>query len=181
MAQGSTVHRFSINLSDLDRNRFEQFQLQLARHPSETTGYLLTRVIAYCLEYREGMEFAAGGVSSNDPALSAQTPDGRCSLWVEIGMPAPERLHKAAQRAERAAVYSHRDLRQLPAKLTVTAAEDDRGVPLYLLEPDFIEALTGALERKNSLTLTRTGNRLYAELNGSSFEGEISERRLVAG
>lgn len=180
MAQGATIHRFDINLSDLDRNRFEQFRLQVARHPSETEAYLLTRVIAYCLELCEGMEFAPGGVSGNEPALSAHTLDGRCTLWVEIGVPAPERLQKAAQKAERAVVYSHRDVRQLPAKLTVAEPSGEAGVPLFLVEPALVEALTAALARTSTLTLTRSGSELYAELNGSSCQGRLEEKRLVS-
>ena len=59
MAIGSTVHTFDIQLADVDRGVYETLALRVARHPSETDEYLLTRVLAYCLEYTEGIAFSA--------------------------------------------------------------------------------------------------------------------------
>ena len=49
MAAGATVHRIEVNLSDVDRGVYETLDLRLARHPSETMRWLLTRTLAYCL------------------------------------------------------------------------------------------------------------------------------------
>ncbi|MBN8550741.1 MAG: YaeQ family protein, partial [Deltaproteobacteria bacterium] len=60
MAQTSTVYNFAISLSNVDRGVYEDLKLSVARHPSETLPYLLTRVLAYCLEYQEGISFSKG-------------------------------------------------------------------------------------------------------------------------
>ena len=44
-----------IELADIDRGVYTTLDLRVARHPSETEEFLLTRVLAYCLEYA-GME-----------------------------------------------------------------------------------------------------------------------------
>ena len=46
MALSATVYHFQIELSDVDRDVYESLDLRVARHPSESTPYLLTRVIA---------------------------------------------------------------------------------------------------------------------------------------
>jgi uncharacterized protein YaeQ len=57
MALGSTVFVFEIDLSDADRQVYERLSLRVARHPSESDEFLVARVLAFCLEYREGIEF----------------------------------------------------------------------------------------------------------------------------
>jgi uncharacterized protein YaeQ len=61
LAAGATVFVFDIELADADRNVYQTLALRIARHPYETNEYLLTRVLAYCLEYTEGIAFSSGG------------------------------------------------------------------------------------------------------------------------
>ena len=49
MATGATVYNFDIDLADADRSVYETLALRVARHPSESEEYLLTRVLAYAL------------------------------------------------------------------------------------------------------------------------------------
>src|SRR4051812_42710599 len=53
VALTATIHNLKVELSDIDRSVYEQFDLRIARHPSETLEYMLTRVLAYCLEYAD--------------------------------------------------------------------------------------------------------------------------------
>ena len=46
MALSATVYHIQIELSDVDRGVYEALDLRVARHPSESMPYLLTRVIA---------------------------------------------------------------------------------------------------------------------------------------
>ncbi|MES3037442.1 MAG: YaeQ family protein, partial [Bdellovibrionota bacterium] len=49
MALPSTLYRFKIDLSDIERGVYEQLEFRVAQHPSESLVYLLTRVLAYVL------------------------------------------------------------------------------------------------------------------------------------
>ena len=60
MAQTATIYNFDIELADADRNLYETLALRVACHPSEAPEYLVTRVLAYLLEYAEGIEFSRG-------------------------------------------------------------------------------------------------------------------------
>ncbi len=70
MAIGATMHTFEIQLADVDRGVYEDLSLRVAQHPSETDAYLVTRVLAYCLEYEEGIAFSAGGAFATRPAIT---------------------------------------------------------------------------------------------------------------
>ncbi len=63
MALSATVYSFESNLTDVDRNVYQALAFRAAKHPSESDAYLMTRVLAYCVEFREGLSFSKGGLS----------------------------------------------------------------------------------------------------------------------
>src|SRR5579859_1018315 len=69
VALTSTVYHLEIDLSDVDRGVYETLDLRLARHPSESKHYLLTRALAYCLFYEEGIAFSKGLSTTDEPAV----------------------------------------------------------------------------------------------------------------
>src|SRR6478672_6344802 len=117
MALSSTIYNVSVDLSDVDRGVYEKFALRLAMHPSETSEYMVTRLLAYCLEYAEGIEMTAGLSDGDEPAIVVRDLTGRITTWIEVGLPAADRLHRASKLAQRVAVYTHRDLRILLGQL----------------------------------------------------------------
>ena len=52
------MYAFDIDLADVDRGVYAVLNLRVAQHPSETPDYLVTRVLAYCFEYAEGITFS---------------------------------------------------------------------------------------------------------------------------
>ncbi len=181
MALTATVYSFEIALADADRGVYEALALRAALHPSETIEHLLTRVLAYCLEYEEGIAFSKGVSDGDEPAVAVRAPDGRIRIWIEVGAPDADRLHKAAKSAERVAVYTARDprtlLRQLAGRTIHRAAE----IPLYAVDPPLLAALAGALERRTSLDLAVSGRHLYVTVAGRSWDGPVVEHRLLPG
>ena len=113
MALSATIYTFTIDLADSDRGAYETLELRLACHPSEAEDHLVTRLLAYCLEYREGIGYSKGISSPDEPAIFVRDPTGALLVWIDIGAPAAERLHKASKAAARVAVYTHKD----PARL----------------------------------------------------------------
>lgn len=180
MAIGAMIHTFEVQLSDVDRGVYEQLSLRAARHPSETDSYMATRVLAYCLEYEEGIAFAAGGVSSTDePALLVRDLTGRITAWIEIGAPDAQRLHHGSKLADRVAVYTHRD----PAKLlaawegkTIHRAED---IVLRSFDPGFVDAVVDRLSRRNAVTLSVMEGQVYLEIGGASLTTAIHQHRIA--
>ena len=109
MALTATIYNFDIELANVDRNVYETLALRVAQQPSETEEYLLTRVIAYCLEYAEGIGFSRGIAEPDEPPLAVRDLTGALELWVEFGAPDAARLHRASKAAPRVAIYTHRD------------------------------------------------------------------------
>ena len=117
MALNATMHVFTVRLADSDRGVYETLTLRLARHPSESAEYLVTRLLAYCLEYTEGIAFSKGLSEPDEPAISVRDLTGALQAWIEVGAPEAARLHKAAKAAPSVTVYPHRDVDKLLARL----------------------------------------------------------------
>jgi uncharacterized protein YaeQ len=171
MALPATMHQIAIALSDIDRGVYEALELRVARHPSETVRYMLTRVLAYALSYEEGIAFSKGGLSSPDEApVSIHDPTGILVAWIDIGQPSAERLHRASKAARRVALFTTTDLALIQreaAKATIHRAEH---LALCRIDPHFIDALDALVGRRLELELVRTEGRLYVTVQGAPGE-----------
>src|SRR5881409_3219315 len=117
MALTATIYNLDTELAHVDRGVYVSFRLKLARQPSETLEYMLTRYLAYCLEHTEGIVLTEGVAAGNEPAVLVRDLTGRVTAWIEVGAPGAERLHRGSKLAGRAAVYTHRNISQVLSEL----------------------------------------------------------------
>jgi uncharacterized protein YaeQ len=179
MALTATIHRFEVTLSDVDRGVYESLDLRMARHPSESPRYLMTRLLGYCLSYEPGIAFSKGGLSSTEePPLSVRDPTGRLVAWIEIGSPSAERLHRASKAAGRVALYTHADPGQLRKEAASRAIHRVDAIEVWRFDPALLDALAAAIDRHAKLEVVRSDSRLYVTVSGKVIEGEVEEVRL---
>jgi uncharacterized protein YaeQ len=178
MALTATMHRFAIQLSDVDRGVYETLDLHVARHPSETAEYMVARVLAYCLEYTEGIEMTGGVSSGDDPAVIVRDLTGRVTAWIEVGAPDADRLHRGSKAAQRTAVYTHREPRMVLEQLAGRKIHRGEEIPIYSFGRGFIESVAAALDRRTNLSLTVTERHLYLDVDGQAFTTVIEERGI---
>lgn len=173
MALTATIYHFTVRLSDVDRSVYETLELKVARHPSESEEYLVTRMLAYCLEYAEGIAFSRGLSEPDEPAIAVRDLTGALKTWIEVGSPDAARLHKAAKAAPRVAVYTHKDPAQLARSLEGERIHRAEALELYSLGRELVAALVKRLERRNDLDLSVTDRHLYVTLGGETLSGEV--------
>jgi uncharacterized protein YaeQ len=177
MALTATIHHFTIRLSDVDRGVYETLELKAAKHPSESDEYLVARVLAYCLEYAEGITFSRGLSSPDEPPIAVRDLTGVLQAWIEVGSPDAARLHKASKAAPRVAVYTHKDPAQLLRSLAGEKIHRAEALELYSLGRELVADLVARLERRTELDLSVTDRHLYVTLGGETLSGEVA--RLV--
>jgi uncharacterized protein YaeQ len=112
MALKSTIHKATLQLSDMDRHVYGEHQLTLALHPSETEERLMVRILAYALcvpadELNGRLESARGLSDTDEPDLWHRDLSGQLLHWVEVGQPDERRLAKACSRADRVTVIAY--------------------------------------------------------------------------
>lgn len=176
-----TIHNFEIELSDVDRGVYETLALRIARHPSETGDYLVTRVLAYCLEYTDGIGFSNGLAEPDEPPLAVRDLTGVVRVWIDIGAPDAARMHKAGKAAARVVVYTHKDpekvMRQWFGERIYRAA----ALELYSVSRPFLTELVARLKRRMVFALSVTSGHLYATIDGDVIEGVVERYALSAG
>ena len=179
MALTATIHTFSIELADIDRGVYEKLDLRLARQPSETLEYMLTRFLAYCLEYTEGIELTEGVASGHDPAVLVRDLTGRITAWIEVGSPAAERLHRGSKLSGRAAVYTHRSVTQVLGELEGKNIHRASEIPIYDFGRGFVQSVAAVLERRAEVCLSVTERLLYLHVGKHSFSTAVAEHRIA--
>lgn len=105
MALSSTIYKFSISLSDINRNYYDALNLTVAQHPSETVERMMVRVLAFCIHAEEFLEFTKGLSTPETPDIWSRSLDGVTQLWIEVGEPSYDKLKKASRLANEVWVY----------------------------------------------------------------------------
>ena len=181
MALTATIYNFDIDFADADRHVYESLALRVARHPSESEEYLLTRVLAYALEYTEGITFSDGGLSNPDePAIAIRDLTGAITSWIEVGSPDAARLHRASKATPRVAVYTHKDVERLAANLAGERIHRVEALELYAVDRGLIAALATRLDRRMSFALSVSGRELFISLGTETLTGAVVRHDLVS-
>ncbi|WP_308492519.1 YaeQ family protein [Microbacterium terrisoli] len=179
MATGATIYTFDVELADVDRGVYESLTLRVARHPSETDAFMITRVLAYCLEYEEGIAFSEGISAAEEPAVLVRDLTGAITAWIEVGAPDAARLHFGSKLAGRTTVYTHRDPAKVIAQWQGKRIHDAENIVVHTFDRGFIDDATVALARRSTLTVSVTEHHLYFDLNGTSLSSDIHDHAIV--
>jgi len=174
VALGSTIYNFDIELNDADRHVYESLSLRIARHPSESGEHLVTRLLAYLLEFTEGIEFSLGVSAPDQPALAVRDLTGAITAWIDVGMPDAARLHKASKVAGRVAVYTHKDPARLLKQLAGQKVYRANALELYAIDRALVEALASQLSRRVSFSLSVTDHDLYLSIGQNNLSGTVT-------
>ena len=173
MALTATIYKFDIDLADADRHVYESLALQAARHPSESEEYLVARVLAYALEFTDGIAWSRGLEEPNEPAIAVRDLTGAMRVWIDIGMPDAARLHKASKAAPRVVVYTQRDPAQLVSRLAGGKIHRVDAIEVYAIDRNLISALVARLDRRMAFGLSIADRELFISIGTETLNGAV--------
>jgi uncharacterized protein YaeQ len=176
VALTATVHNFAIDLADNDRGVYESLEVRAARHPSESEEHFVTRLLAYCFEYAEGIAFSRGVSTPDEPAITVRDLTGALRTWIEIGSPDAARLHKACKASPRVAVYTHKDPEKLLENLAGERIHRGETLEIYAVDRVLVTALCARLERRMTFALSISDRDAYISIGDATLVG--SARRV---
>ncbi|SEQ49034.1 Uncharacterized conserved protein YaeQ, suppresses RfaH defect [Solimonas aquatica] len=176
MALTATLYTFPIQLADMDRQVYADFELRVAQQPSETAEFMLLRVLAYCLEYTEGIVLTEGVAAVDEPAVLVRDLTGRVTAWIEVGAPDAARVHRGSKLAGRAAVYTHRDPQQLLAQYAGQKIHRAAEIPVHAFGREFLGEAARRLQRRSRLAVSRTEGQLYLDIDGHNLSATITQQ-----
>ena len=180
MARPATIRTFEVELSDVDAGAYDSISLRVAQHPSESEAYLVRRIIARALHHGEGADFSKSGLcDGEEAAVQAFDLTGVQTLWVDIGQPSAERLHRAQKKVPKVAVYSGRRAEALAQTLAQAKIHRVEELELYELPDRPVDELAETLARSNAWSIVRSENCLYITAGEISVSFDL--RRLPIG
>lgn len=170
MAQPSTIYRANVQLAHLESNLYLPLQATIARHPSETAERLLARLLAYALFYEPELTFTKGVGAGDEPDLWLTGPDGRVITWIEVGLPDPERLAKAARHSGRVILLACGSTLPRWLEQQLPKLESVSNLTVVSLEQTLLTWLTERLQRSICWSLTVTEGCIYLGIGDETLE-----------
>ncbi len=175
VSQGTILYRFRLSVSDVERSVYEKLDFRMALHPSESIDFLLTRMLAFSLNFGEGLAFSAKGLGDpDDPCISSENPRGGKNLWIEIGSPSARRLHKAAKAANKVKVYTYRNPELLVREIYSEKVHNAEQIEIFSFVPEFLLELSGVLKRDNEWGIIRDQGAVIVSVGDSIYQGELN-------
>lgn len=169
MALKPTIYKFTLMVSDFNRDYYEELPLTIAQHPSETVERMMVRVLAFCLSAQEGLSFTKGLSAVDEPDLWVNSLDDQLLRWIDVGEPAVDRIKKATRRARKVDVYSfNHKSESWWAKHQADFA--NLSVSVYQFQWEQVQQLALLVERTLSASLTITDNTLHFSTHDNSCE-----------
>jgi uncharacterized protein YaeQ len=173
MALQATVYTFDIELADSDRGVYESLALRVARHPSESEEHLVARLLAYLLEFTDGIAFSRGISDPDEPAIAVRDLTGAIDTWIDVGTPDAARLHKASKAAARVVVYTHKDPRQFLDRLAGEKIHRADRLELYAIDRALVSALVERLDRRVAYSVSVADRELYIAIGTENLSGAV--------
>lgn len=109
MATKATIYKALLNIANMDTNYYNEHNLTLALHPSETELRLMARVVAFILNANEDLAFCKGISEDDEPDIWEKDLDGSIKLWIDLGQPDEKRIKKACGRSEKVIIYTYQE------------------------------------------------------------------------
>lgn len=174
MALTVTLYRFQIELSDISRGVYDTLDFRVAQHPSESTPYMLTRVLAFALNTQEGLTFSPTGLHDPDAsAISIDSPNGGHELLIEIGNPSARKLHKATKSARKVKIYTYKNPESLMTEIRNEKVHRAEEIEVFSLAPSFLTELADVLKRDNRWAILFDEGTISVQVGEKSIAGEL--------
>lgn len=179
MAQTSTLYRFTLEISDIDRGVYDTVEERVACHPSEDNERLVVRVLARALAQEEGLEFGRGLSTPDDAALWTHSRTGEVERWIEVGAPTAERLHRSSKRCSTLQVFTHKLPMPLQREWSSRSVHRSESVEIVQLPRELVANLASDLGRSPHWFITvQDGQLNVSDGADKNVAGPIVRRSL---
>ncbi|MFV2060746.1 MAG: YaeQ family protein [Gammaproteobacteria bacterium] len=169
MALKPTIYKLRISLSDINRDYYDALNLTIAQHPSETLERMMVRILAYCINADEKLEFTKGLSAVDEPDIWLKTLDNQTALWIDVGEPAVDRIKKATRISSAVKVYCFN------SKSNVWWDQSQEkfkklNASIYKFDWDSIKSAAALLQRTMDFSVTITGDSAFIATQSGECE-----------
>lgn len=162
MALKATIYKATINISDLDNHYYDELNLTIAQHPSESDKRMMVRLVAYLLNVQERLEFTKGLSEEGVPEIWLKNYIDDIELWIDLGRPDETRLRKASHKSKKVMVYSYDDnASSIWWKSLASKVCDYKNLEVFSINDEQVAGLESMVERTMQLQATIEDGQLW--------------------
>ncbi len=144
MAIGASIYKVNVSLSNLETHYYHDFDLTIAKHPSENESRMMYRLLAFLYSAHEDLEFTRGLSSTDEPELWQKDYSGEIIQWIELGLPESKRIKQACGKSQVVKIFTyHKNKSEEWVKKMKGDFQSHKKLPVYHL--DVVE--NGPLEK----------------------------------
>lgn len=107
MATKATVYKVNLQIADIDRGYYQNHNVTLAQHPSETDPRMMLRLLAFAMNASDTLEFSKGLCVEDEPELWEKSLIGDIELWIDFGQSDEKWIRKACGRAKQVQLFTY--------------------------------------------------------------------------
>ncbi|MDV5390872.1 YaeQ family protein [Shewanella xiamenensis] len=170
MALKAIVFKVNLQIADMDRGYYQDHQLTLAQHPSETDGRMMVRLLAFILNASETLSFTKGLCVDDEPELWDKSLSGEVNLWIEFGQADEKWLRKASGRAKAVQLFTYGG-RSVPIwwKQNQAALERYKNLKVWNIAEESVTAMEALVSRTMSLQASISEGQVWLSDNEHSL------------
>ncbi len=107
MALSASIYKVNIFISNMDRNFYQEFDLTMAKHPSESESRMMYRLLTFIHSAHDDLKFTQGLANVEEPELWQTSLTGEILHWIELGLPDEKRIKQAAGKSKKVSIYTY--------------------------------------------------------------------------
>lgn len=162
MALKATIYKATVSISDMDRSYYDELNLTIAQHPSESDKRMMVRLFAYIVNACEGLEFTKGLSEDSEPEIWHVSYSDEIELWIDLGLPDEKRIKQAGHKSKKVKIYSYGDnATMMWLKQTAPGIKKYDNVEHLHISDEHVEQLTGLIQRTMQLQATIQDDQLW--------------------
>ena len=179
MALKATVFKVAIQIADMDRGYYQDHQLTLAQHPSETDERMMVRLLAFAMNASDSLTFSKGLCVDDEPELWDKSLADEINLWVEFGQSDEKWLRKACGRAKQVQLITYGG-RSVPIwwKQNEAALERYDNLTIWNIPEESVKAMGQLVGRNMALQFNICEGQIWISDNDNSI---LVEPELLKG
>ena len=158
MAAKSTIFKATLQISDMERHYYQDHNLTIARHPSETDERMMVRLLAFAMNAHERLEFGRGLSTEDEADLWQKDLTGGSAFCYfldsggDVGMPDERLVRKACGRSQQVTVYCYGGrIAEMWAEQHSAQFARQNNLRIVNLLPDHTQALAVLAQRNMTL------------------------------
>ncbi|HEY9052828.1 MAG TPA: YaeQ family protein [Gammaproteobacteria bacterium] len=171
MALKATIIKAGLQIADMNRQYYQDHQLTLAQHPSETEERVMIRLLAFALHADDDLAFTKGISTEDEPDLWQKDLTGHIQLWIDLGQIEEKRIKKACGKSDKAVIYTYQPRNSGPwwQQIKDKLNRFDN-LEVYAIETTTPAAFDSLFHRTMQLQCNIQDNTIYLSSDDNSLE-----------